>query len=83
MDPGTRWDLGLQLFWSLWALRSSDIISFTAAISACEGGQWKEALGLLEGMEEMKLTPELVSFLDSGDAETPNAREAAWCWPNV
>jgi pentatricopeptide repeat protein len=45
------------------ALRSSDIISFTAAISACEGGQWQEALGLLKEMEEMKMTPELMSFL--------------------
>ena len=63
VSPVTRWDRSLQLFWSLLALRSSDIISFTAAISACEGGQWQEALGLLKEMEEMKMTPELMSFL--------------------
>ena len=40
-----------------------DVVSFSAAISACEKGkQWEAALGLLQEMVHQLLTPGVVSF---------------------
>merc|ERR1712151_1120289 len=40
-----------------------DVISFSAAISACEkGGQWERALSLLEEMRDMSVTRNVISF---------------------
>ena len=40
-----------------------DVISYNAAVSACEkGGQWQEALALFEGMSSVQLQPNLISF---------------------
>ena len=40
-----------------------DVISYSAAISACEkGGQWERALELLEGMRERGIEPDVISY---------------------
>merc|ERR1739841_325877 len=40
-----------------------DVISYSAAISACEkGGQWQVALGLLATMQEAALVPNVISY---------------------
>ena len=40
-----------------------DVISFSAAISACEkGGQWERALSLLEDIKSRGVEPDVISF---------------------
>ncbi|CAK9030074.1 Pentatricopeptide repeat-containing protein At4g31850 [Durusdinium trenchii] len=40
-----------------------DVISYSAAISACEkGGQWPQALKLFEAMPEVEVQPNLVAY---------------------
>eukprot|EP00438_Fugacium_kawagutii_P010387 Skav220387 [mRNA] locus=scaffold639:162903:163631:- [translate_table: standard] len=42
---------------------SADVISYNAAISACEkGGQWQQALTLFEAMPKAMISPNVVSF---------------------
>ncbi len=43
-------------------LLTPNVVSLSAAISACEKGQhWEEALGLLQEMVHQLLTPDVVS----------------------
>ena len=40
-----------------------DVITFSAAISACEkGGQWQRALALLDEMRAARVTPDVITF---------------------
>ncbi len=40
-----------------------NVISYSAATSACEkGGQWQRALELLEGMSRRALRPDVISY---------------------
>ena len=40
-----------------------DVISYSAAISACEkGGQWEPALELLQKMQDRKVQPNVISY---------------------
>ena len=40
-----------------------NVISYSAAMSACEkGGQWQRALELLEGMPQRALKPDVISY---------------------
>ena len=40
-----------------------DVISYTAAISACrKGGQWQQALGLFRAMLQEKVLPDVISY---------------------
>ena len=59
-----------------------DVISFSAAISACEkGGQWERALSLLEEMGRRGVEPDVVSFnaaLDAVCAQQPVQARALW-----
>eukprot|EP00973_Karenia_brevis_P034680 4785837-Karenia_brevis.AAC.1 len=42
---------------------SPDVISFSAAISACEkGGQWQRVAPLLNEMRSRGLSPDVISF---------------------
>ena len=44
-------------------LLTSNVVSWSAAISACEKGkQWETALGLLQKMVHQLLTPDVVSW---------------------
>jgi pentatricopeptide repeat domain-containing protein 1 len=40
-----------------------NVITYTALINACgKGGQWEEALKLLDAMEEDKVTPDTITY---------------------
>ena len=42
---------------------TSNVISYSAAMSACEkGGQWQRALELLEGMPQRAPKPDVISY---------------------
>ena len=38
------------------------VISYCAAISACQGGQWQEALKLIEDMPQANFLPNVISY---------------------
>ena len=79
---GGHWELALDFFKS--SLKGSregadmctrDLVSYTAAIAACErGSQWQRALELLETFESFKETPDTVMFNAAISAAQSGAR---------
>merc|ERR1712118_57970 len=61
---GGQWERALSLLDEMRERGvSPDVISFNAAISACEkGGQWERALSLLDEMRESGVSPNVISF---------------------
>ena len=50
-------------------LLTPDVVSHTAATSACEKGvQWEDALGLLHGTPQSARTPDVVSYTAATNA---------------
>ena len=49
---------------------SPDVVTFSSAIDACAkgGGQWEQALKLLDDMQAAKLSPDVVTFDSALDA---------------
>ena len=68
MREGGKWERALALLDEM-PQRSLEpnVISFNAAISACEkGSQWERALSLLEDMQSRGLNPDVISY-NAGD----------------
>ncbi|CAK0836960.1 unnamed protein product, partial [Prorocentrum cordatum] len=61
---GEQWQRALVLLSEMREARlESDVISYSAGISACEKGeQWQHALALLSEMRDAKLEPNAVSY---------------------
>ena len=58
---------------------TADVISFGAAISACEkGGQWEQALVLLRGMRKADMAANVISL-----SAAISACEKGWQWEQV
>ena len=60
-----------------------DVISFSAAISACEKSeQWEKALELLDEMQQRKLEPDVISFsaaISRGPWDGPRSKFSSSC----
>ena len=64
MKKGGKWERALSLRDEMRERGvTPNVISFNAAISACEkGGKWERALSLLDAMRERGVTPNVISF---------------------
>ena len=62
-EKGKQWEGALGLLQEMvHQLLTPNVVSWSAAISACEKGkQWEGALGLLQEMVHQLLTPDVVS----------------------
>ena len=61
---GQQWEQALSLLQEMGRSQlQPDVVSYSAAISACEKGQqWEQALGLLQEMWRSQLQPDLISY---------------------
>ena len=51
------------------------VISYSAAISACEKvGQWEKALQLLDEIQQRRLVPDVVSYITAISAREMNGQ---------
>ena len=65
-----HWNAALRLLCEMFDRRlESDVVSYSASISASEkGSQWAQALALLREMSDRRLEPDVVSYTASTSA---------------
>ncbi|CAE7034700.1 unnamed protein product [Symbiodinium sp. CCMP2592] len=62
-EKGRQWEMVLWLLATMPSLRlEPDVVSYSAAISACEHGQWTMALQLVDEMVDAELVGDVICF---------------------